>query len=372
MLITNLKKCLPVLIDSGVPVFLWGNHGCGKSQSIKQYAEENNYLFVDLRLGTQEVGDLLGLADFLLDEKTGKKIATRFFTPDWLHQTIEYCNKNPESKAFIFLDEFNRARRDVLQASFQLVLDKQLHTVKLPSNTYVIAAGNPNTSDYIVTDVSDKALMDRFCHIKLAPSVDEWIKNAEKRHYASEVVDFIRDQKTLLSGDIEDFSLDFVKPSRRSWEMVSKLLHAKLEPAQSQEVISGLVGVAAAAAFIEHTKNVEKPLTAEDILNNYKKHADKVKKYTDQTNSRVDLLKATGDKVTELLNKMNEVKETLTIKQGNNLVAFCDDIPDDFLFGFLKDIYRLNICREHIDKAKYLIDRIKNVREKARIAVKET
>jgi MoxR-like ATPase len=369
MLISNFKKSMPFLIDSGVPAFLWSPHGSGKSQSVKQFTEDNGYLFVDLRLGTQEVGDLLGLADFLVDEKTGKKIATQFFTPDWLHQTIEYCHKNPESKAIIFLDEFNRARRDVLQASFQLVLDKQLHTVKLPTNTYVLAAGNPNTSDYIVTDVSDKALMDRFCHIKLAPSVDEWIKNAEKREYASEVVDFIRDQKTLLTGETEDFSLDFVKPSRRSWEMVSKLIKAKLPTEQAQEVISGLVGVPAAAAFIEHTKNSDKPLTAEDVLNSYKKHTAKVKEYCKDSGSRFDLVKATGEKLVEHLNKMNEAKTTVTKKQADNLVAFCDDVPDDFLFSFLKDIYRFNSCRDSIDKATHLIDRIKNVREKAKIAV---
>ena len=120
MNITNLKKSLPYIIESGVVPMLVGPHGSGKSQVIRQFCGENGYHMFDLRLGTQDVGDLIGLADFKVEND--RKVF-EFAPPRWLVQCIEYCEKNPDSKAIIFLDELNRGRRDVLQAMFQLLTD---------------------------------------------------------------------------------------------------------------------------------------------------------------------------------------------------------------------------------------------------------
>ena len=154
MNIRDFKKSLPYLINANTAVMLVGHHGVGKSQGVKQFCDENELGFVDLRLGTQDVGDILGLADFKVDDN-GERIATKFMPPDWFPM-------DPNSRGLIFLDEINRARRDVLQAVFQLVLDKRIHTYELPKGWHVVAAMNPSTQDYIVTDLSDKAFLDRF------------------------------------------------------------------------------------------------------------------------------------------------------------------------------------------------------------------
>src|SRR5690606_4467190 len=169
-----------------------------------------------LRLGTQDVGDLLGLADFERD-RDGNSVATKFMRPDWFPT-------NPDSKGIIFLDEVNRARRDVLQAVFQLVLDKRLHRYVLPKGWQVIAAMNPNTGDYIVTDISDKAFMDRFCHINLAPSKQEFCKYARDRKFDDKWLQFLQEQPEMLQGELEAFDLSDIKPSRRSWEAIDRLI----------------------------------------------------------------------------------------------------------------------------------------------------
>ena len=183
MNIKKFKEAMPYLIQANVATLIQGHHGVGKSQAVKQYCDENGYGFVDLRLGTQDVGDLLGLADFELDAK-GNKIATKFMRPTWFPV-------DPASKGIIFLDEINRGRRDVLQAVFQLCLDKKIHEYALPKGWHVVAAMNPSTEDYIVTDISDKAFLDRFCHIKLSPSKQEWFDYAKKTKMNAELVQFV-------------------------------------------------------------------------------------------------------------------------------------------------------------------------------------
>lgn len=356
MKITTFKQALPYLIDARIATLVWGNHGIGKSQSVKQFCDEKGYHFVDLRLGTQEVGDILGLADFKVD-KDGNHIATKFMPPDWLNNLIDFCNKNPEKKAIIFLDEINRARRDVLQAVFQLVLDNRIHTTQLPNNAYALGACNPNTEDYIVTDIGDAAFMDRFCHIHLKPSVSEWLDYGTLKGFNSDLLRFIKEQPDLLEKKMQDFNLtDIVKPSRRSWEAVDRAETAGAPPELWQEIGFGLVGTAPMIAYVESRKNSDKPLSADDIINDFDACEAKLKTYSnDKTGGRQDLIKATSD---DLLKAIKARKKKYTADQEKNILKFLKTIPVDLSFSVCKEIYIEEILREAMDNdedlGKYL------------------
>jgi MoxR-like ATPase len=359
MFITTMKQALPYLSKAGVSTLIWSHHGNGKSQAIKQYAEENNFLFKDIRLSTLEVGDFLGLPDFTEDEN-GKKTSTKFMTPDWLVEVMEYCKANPKSRAVIFLDEINRARRDVLQAAFQLVLDKAFHTTKLPINVDVIAAANPNTEDYIVSDIGDEAFMDRFCHIKLTPSTEEWFKHAEAKGFNDTLIGFLRDQKELLSAKSSEFNIE-VKPSRRSWEFVDRLVKADTPMNLLQELCYGIVGQAATIAFIESFKNPDKPISGEDVIKSYPKVRSRMQKYSDvKDGGRIDLIKHTGE---ALLKLIQERKEDLTKKEQTNICAFLDDVPTDVSFELVRKLYLETICQDMINANKDLLNKFKKAKE---------
>lgn len=352
MHITTFKKALPFLIDARIATLVWGNHGVGKSQSVKQFCEELGYHFVDLRLGTQEVGDLLGLADFKVD-KDGNHIATKFMPPDWLNNLIDFCKENPKKKAIIFLDEINRARRDVLQAVFQLVLDNKIHTVQLPDNAYALGACNPNTEDYIVTDIGDAAFMDRFCHITLKPSVAEWIDYGRKKEFTPALLQFITEQPLLLETKHADWNLvDVIKPSRRSWEAVDRAEKAGAPEDLWKEIGYGLVGTAPMIAYVESRKNSDKPLSADDIINDFDNNVDKLKSYSnDKTGGRLDLLKATSD---DLLKAIKARKKKYTPEQEKNILKFLKAIPVDLTFSVCKEIYIEEILREAMDNDEAL------------------
>lgn len=366
MEIRKFKKALPFLFKANVTPFVWGYHGIGKSQSVKQFAEENGHGFVDIRLGTQEVGDLLGLADFLVDQETGQRIATKFMMPEWVKNIYEFCEANPDKLYVIFLDEINRARRDVLQAVFQLVLDKSFHTAKLPENCFVVAASNPNTSDYIVADIADKAFMDRFCHIKLSPSHKEWHDFASSAGVSRQVINFLKTQPELLEAKNEAFELTDVKPSRRSWEAVSRLLRAETPSDVLSDLLYGLVGKEAAIAFIEDLNNADKPIQKAAILgaappardeNSEKgKSSDplwtKVKEYSSvETGGRPDLLKITCDDLAEHI-----VKNKLSDTEVANVLVFMKLIPADISFSLLKQIYPVDHIRDRIEADKELVE----------------
>lgn len=343
MKINDIKKALPFLFEAKITPMLQGPHGIGKSQIIKQYCAENNYSFIDLRLGTQDVGDLIGLADFEVDEKTGKKVSTKFMPPDWLKSSIDYALSNPKSKAIIFLDEINRAPRDVLQAIFPLVLDGRMHQVELPVNAHCISAMNPDTDDYVTTDLSDKALIDRFCHIKVDPTVKEWLDFAGDNNFDSDIIGFISEQKGLLDSKTENFDLQFVTPSRRSWDALSRLKQTGIDNDLFVQLSMGIVGVAATSALQSYLKNSDKPFTAKDVLSKYSTIKEKIKKYsnpTTETNGRLDLLSNTCD---SLLKYFEKNKKTPTKKQQQNLKEFLFDIPIEVSWDFSRKFFKDNI-----------------------------
>lgn len=363
MFISVLKEAMPYLIEANIATMIVGHHGVGKSQAVRQYTDETTYNhpklgkqhlgFIDLRLGTQDVGDLLGLADFERDSK-GQLVATKFMRPDWFPT-------DPDSRGIIFLDEVNRARRDVLQAVFQLVLDKRLHRYELPKGWHVVAAMNPNTENYIVTDITDKAFLDRFCHIKLQPSIKEWFSYAQNKKFDSSITSFLKDQPELLSdGTLVDFDLKEVTPSRRSWEAVDRLVKAGTPLPILQELCYGLVGHAATAAYMASLKNADKPIAAEDVVANFDKYKERVEKYSNaETGGRIDLLKHTCD---ELQGYVENRKKKFSDKEKNNISNFLKTIPTDLSFALCKELYMCESIREVMDNDKELMNMLKKAR----------
>ena len=193
MNIENLKLAVPSLFNAGITPFIWGFHGTGKSQVVRQIAKGlGDWLCFDFRLNTQaDIGDILGLQDFVKDSE-GRITATTHYKPQWLQKAIDFCEANPEKGAIIFFDELNRAaRHDMIGPIFQMSIDKKLHVWDFPKNLHIVVASNPNTEDYNVLSLDDLALLDRFCHIKFTPSKKEFFDYARTKETDSSIVDFL-------------------------------------------------------------------------------------------------------------------------------------------------------------------------------------
>ncbi len=354
--IQTFKEALPYLIKAKVPAMLVGHHGVGKTEGTRQFSQENDYMLRILNLGTQEVGDVIGLADFLKDPKTGQNVATKFMIPTWAKDLKEFCEANPDKHGILFLDELNRARRDVLQVVFPLLLEGRIHETIFPKNFYVLAAMNPNTENYIVTDISDKALLDRFCHIKMAPSKQEFFGYAKSRGFDPNLVQFLQDQPALLQGELEEFGIDDVTPSRRSWELIDRLLKLKPPVNLLRHMAVGLVGSQAATAMLKALSDGDKPINAKDVIDNYSKFEKKIKEYSNPQKNRMDMLKFTTDSLVEWAKATPNAK--LTPEQQKNIAAFLYDVPRELSFDVCRELYAINCTRPVIDECAELLNDI--------------
>jgi hypothetical protein len=309
MKISELKQVIPVLSRAGVTPFLWGSHGIGKTESVEQIARENGLEFFTLNLGTQEVGDLLGLPDFS-NNKTEYKV------PSWFPT-------DPDSKGILFLDEINRARRDVLQAVFSLVLSKRLHDKYLPKGWSVVVAGNPYNKDYVVTDVSDAAFMSRFCHLKVTNDLEEWAQYATSIKVPSVVTTFALEHKNLFSDEM--FEIPKFQPKNRNLVLMGQVVAQQALPDTLLfEVATGILGMEAGVAFMSHTREFQSTVKGIDVLKKWDKVKDRVAQLS-KDDTRMDVLNITCNEVHNELKAMNKVSD----KVMGNFREFMKTLPKE-------------------------------------------
>jgi AAA domain (dynein-related subfamily) len=300
----NVAAKLPVETS----VLLRGPHGIGKSQVVRQVAKHFGLPVTDRRLSQMTEGDMVGLPS------TDGEV-TRFNPPDWYKAA---CTK----PTCLFLDELNRATPEVMQAAFQIVLDRELNGWQLHKDTRVFAAVNASAA-YTVNEM-DPALLDRFWTIDLSPTVEDWVTWARDGHVHDYVTDFIASNEKWLDSP-KDSDPGKVSPSRRSWERLSNaLVTAGIAEDPKHDLFYpmclGYVGTEATIAYHSFAKTIENQVTGEEVLRDYGKVKKKVAKLGQEKQNILI------EKVTEYVTKN---LKTLDDKQGSNLRDFMTDLPGE-------------------------------------------
>ena len=306
MQIRTFLKVAP-LLPIETSVLLRGNHGIGKSQVVRQVAKGFGLEVIDRRLSQMSEGDMIGLPS------TDGEV-TRFNPPEWYKRA---CVK----PVALFLDELNRATPEVMQAAFQVVLDRELNGWKLHPETRVYAAVNASAA-YTVNEM-DPALLDRFWAVDLTPDVQDWLTWAkEGNHVHENVYSFIAGNEKWLEAP-KNGEPSAVGPSRRSWERLSSaLVQASLidtpDDALFYPMCLGYVGTEATIAFHGYVKSMDAQVTGQEIIEEYGKVKKKIAKLGQEK------LNIAIEKVSDYVTKN---LTTLDDNQGANLRDFMKHLP---------------------------------------------
>ena len=334
----NTAKHLP----STTALMLRGETGVGKSAVLSMLGRFKGLNEqIDRRLSQMGEGDVIGLPDRGLDGET-----TRFLPPDWYMRACK-------APVLLFLDEINRATPEVMQAAFQIVLDRELNGHRLHPNTVVVTAVNVGHK-YSVNEI-DPALLDRFWVIDLEPTVDEWIswgadKGPEGGNIDSVILDFISKHRQFLRpGRAADPGQK--QPSQRSWKrlndtlVVSGLVERPKDPA-FYTVCLGYIGLEATVAFQDFAANIER-ISAEKVIDSLDYDAECRKQVAELPQERLlGLLEQVGALLNErertyaanpvMEKKVVDDKEedvkvpwTVTETQGENLRSFLYQLTNE-------------------------------------------
>lgn len=318
-------------LPAEISVLVRGDHGIGKSEVVKQIAALLGFGpddIIDRRMSQMTEGDVIGLPKM-------EGGVTTFWPAEFVKRA---CNR----KTFLFLDEINRATQEVMQACFQLCLDRELNGNKLHPDTRIFAAVN-SSALYQVNEM-DPAFLDRFHVVDLAPSAQDFYAYAEsidektgKTRLDPDLIRFLKERESRL--DPSSANPGTVQPSRRSWFRLdktfksNKMFEAQIEgegdkgnaaKGRAFSLAVGFVGIEAATELCEFLAKRESRFTAINILREYPQHRAKVKKLgQDKLNTLIDMIVEHA--------KVNVV----AMEEAQNLGTFVTDLPGELRVSFI-------------------------------------
>jgi hypothetical protein len=228
---SDVVRSLAALVPTRRPVYLWGTPGCGKSSVVRRVAQTLGLALTDVRATLLDPVDLRGLPR--LDGDTAV-----WCPPAFLPRAGE---------GLLFLDELAQAPPLVQAACLQLVLDRRVGEYRLPDGWTVVAASN-RPEDRAGTHRLISPLLNRFVHLDLEVSADDWQDWAVKAGVSPEVRAFLRFRPALLC-QFDPAANPRAFPTPRSWAIVADVL-ARTPPELLQRVVAGCVGDGPAAEFV--------------------------------------------------------------------------------------------------------------------------
>jgi hypothetical protein len=228
---SDVSRALAALVPTARPVYLWGPPGCGKSSIVRQAAGTLGLDLVDVRATLLDPVDLRGLPRLDGDSAV-------WLPPAFLPRG---------GTGLLFLDELAQAAPLVQAACLQLTLDRKIGEYALPDGWAVVAASN-RSEDRAGTHRLISPLLNRFVHLDLEVSNDDWQQWAVTAGVVPEVRSFLAYRPALLFG-FDPQANPRAFPTPRSWQFVSDAL-ARAPADLLHPVVGGCVGDGPAAEFL--------------------------------------------------------------------------------------------------------------------------
>jgi len=362
MSVMNAKQTLEVLETLPVEesILIAGNHGTGKSQIVKQAAKNLGIPCIDFRLSQNDVGDLKGMpfhvrgrTIFAPPEFMPLMEADAVQLKDFLGLTEDVAMGKYGDSGILFLDEINRANREVQQAAFELVLDRRLNLRSLPPGWRVVAAINDDDDIYNVNSM-EPAFLSRFFLINFKPTQQEWFAWARENNIHEAVIQFLTKMPEFLDPTkelLKEASKKGVTKvhDRRAWHKFSNTLvkfqndhkegKRKTDPlskdneAQDYLILlaGGFVGHIASIKFHAFIKSDYQALDANIILNKFNDDVQtKLQDIVDR--GGIPELAAYNDLILAYIAK--HTKDNLLDKQSINLSKYIKILPRELIGDF--------------------------------------
>lgn len=312
MLLSEVKNLVSSMIDSGVidvNLCLEGHQGIGKTQILKQVAQEKGWNYKAIYCAQTSTEDLIGMPWI---DKTDN--VTRFARPKLF----------PDQENTIFvLEEINRAPLEVQQSVLQLLTDKKIGDFVLPKNTLICACINPTESLYQTQEL-DSVFINRLVKIQVTTSPKEFINYATAKKLDEDVINFIgsltKKEASIYFSQIPDKdNIGKPIPSPRTWEIVSNILKLSLPDATMMTMVGGAIGEQAAKKFLATRKQLKNLVKVDDLLTDFNSVKSKVNNLEDG-----EMYKLVNDLSDKLIH-INDVDE-FTSQYANGVQSLGDFI----------------------------------------------
>ena len=330
--IFNRNNELSELEKKGTPICIWGTHGLGKTQIIRDYALEKKWKFSYIAPAQfEEMGDLHGMPTVV--DPDGNIVGdeyTVYSPPDWVPRE--------EGPGILLLDDINRADDRILRGCMQLLQNFELTSWKLPPKWQIVAAANPEGGDYSVTPM-DSAMLTRMLHATLKFDAKIWAEWAYKAGVDKRGISFVLTYPELVNSE---------RTTPRSltqfFEQIAPIENLKENLQLVEALALSSLDEIAVSTFISFVNDeLIQLIDPEEILDtkDFKSLEKKIKDISvdDSGAKRVDRLSTMCARLYLKLVSDSYLQEK---NHGKNLVQFLllDTIPNDLLMSLYMDLQK--------------------------------
>lgn len=338
-----------------------GDAGMGKSQIVHQIAAETKRIVCDIR--TAHFGLMGAGIPSVKDAKSG----------DHFKIKLPEIFPSKGEKAIVFFDEINQGAQHAISMFFSIIEDRRLFNYFLPEDALVVAAMNPNTAQYAVTQIENNAaLRRRLKWLYAIPSYKDWVKHASSTAFHSGDITALKEPKPCHPGILEFFKnkptmLDDFKARNENKQyccpatvqtisLDAYLLEESNIPLYSDFAtcrFAASVGITTAnqiAAFLKDNSVEVNPL---DILLKFDKVKKRVTKLAENKALRQNFMNLNTDVLTTLLTECPDIKKVapnflqfLVIQMNDPIAGLMPQMKavakqnktQDYLKAFMREI----------------------------------
>jgi hypothetical protein len=183
--LTQLKNVLPLFYDNRQPLYLWGRPSTGKTSAIRQFAQaqaeklklrysedefgEGIFTLKVITLSQFDSPDLRGMPQVIIDANDKTKSYTEF---------VPTAELPRYGQGILFFDEMNQADDTTRSACYQIILEGRYGSLppvidQNGKHTFWRVAASNTENDFCSVNTSSLALLRRFCHLSVSPTVKE-------------------------------------------------------------------------------------------------------------------------------------------------------------------------------------------------------
>lgn len=358
-------------VSKRIALLVRGERGIGKTTIGKEIATDLDMAFISIRPGQMEPGDLIGLP--VREQKNGVWVSD-YAKPSYLPvykldqdgKPQEWTDEDGVARkvldieslggyvrnredllkklggdltkvkgVILLIDEINRvAQDDTKQAIFELP-EYSMHSWVSPEGVFILAAANPDTNSYQVSDIfSDAAFLDRWTVIDLEPEANDWLAWAMKNKLSPIVTSFVNADTSVIFDKTEEMGELPIYATPRSMVSVHVWLEEIERPESEQtleEVLIGIIGSERAHTLMVHMKeNMERVLSAKDIVVDYPKWRHMIQKAaSEEGGNNIGYLHQCLRNLYAEISDEEKAKELGFSENRVNILEFFKDLPAD-------------------------------------------
>ncbi|MEG2420093.1 MAG: MoxR family ATPase [Oscillospiraceae bacterium] len=173
------------------PLCLIGPAGIGKTEVVRQVAEEKGLCFLSYSITHHTRQSVIGLPRMVPHQQGDETVYTTEYTvSEIIAEVYRTMARTGKSEGILFLDEFNCASETLRPIMLQLLQDKSFGPHKIPDGWMLVLAGNPTDYNRSVTEI-DAVTADRMRMVYVEPDFAVWRDYAVRRQVHPVVLSYL-------------------------------------------------------------------------------------------------------------------------------------------------------------------------------------